>query len=150
MLASGIGGGPPELSTGAPSPGFFFGGGGGAFLAGDKVLSSINIGPSSCSGSTCLLEPPWDTTLSSSPYFEFISFADFRPEATCVPCRSLKLLNVDAAFRASEKDTDDGLSLNEDAVFNADCFSAQVVPCAAGSLGEEVRIWEKRDCSAFT
>jgi len=57
-----------------------------------------------------------------------------------------------AAVLASLKDTEDGSLRNEDAVFNAACFSANVVPwLGASGLGEDVEdIREKRDCSSLS
>lgn len=61
---------------------------------------------------------------------------------------------IDAAARASEKDTEDGSLRKEDAVFRAACFCAHVVPWPADvgascwPSGEEVENFAKRDWSS--
>src|ERR1700760_2555953 len=49
----------------------------------------------------------------------------------------------------SLSETDAGLFFRSFAVFNAACFSAQLVP-VAGALAEVVPSCENRDCSSFT
>lgn len=55
---------------------------------------------------------------------------------------------VDAALRASEKETELGSFLNSLAVFKAACFCAHVVPPLATGAGLAVFIFAKRDCSS--
>lgn len=70
------------------------------------------------------------------------------PAAACSPCLSRKLLAVDAAFRASENETDDGSFLKSLAVFKAACFCAHVVPPPAAGGGLAVFIFANRECSS--
>lgn len=75
-------------------------------------------------------------------------FAAVYPATACSPCLSRKLLAVDAAFRASENETDDGFFLKSLAVFKAACFCVHVVPPPAAGGGLAVFIFANRDCNS--
>lgn len=88
------------------------------------------------------------------PYFSFMPLSFFFPAATWSPCRSRKLLAVDAAFRASVDDTDDGSWWNELAVRRASFFCAVVVPsvgvAAAEWSGDDDDILENLPCNSLS
>lgn len=68
------------------------------------------------------------------PYFWLKLLALWYPDLTCSPCRWRKLLNVDAADRASETETDDGFLWKSAAVRSAACFCSVVVPSVGGGV----------------
>lgn len=67
------------------------------------------------------------------PYFWLRSPAAFAPFATCAPWRSRKLLAVEAAPRASLRETEEGSRWKLLMVWRADFFWDQEVPCPCAS-----------------
>jgi len=156
LLVNGIGGGASPASALEASLGFLLGGGGGAFLK-DTILSLtwiwelVGASTEDCAvarkGALARYCPAFSVRL----YLVFNLFADFQPEATWSPWRSLKLLAVETAFRASDNETEDGSLRNDCAVLNAACFSAIVVPWLGASAGaEDLPRPENLDCNSFS
>lgn len=144
FVPNGTGGG-----SAVPPSSRFFGGGGGAagFFPRPLVVGD---------GGGLAFDP--EARLLILPvmlYFWLKALALVRAAATWSPCRSRKLLAVEAALRASEKETCDGSLWSLFAVLRAACFSAHVVPDVAGAGAdededEEVLIPAKRDCSSLS
>lgn len=169
LLPIGIGGGscapPPPAAPPPPPPNpkFFFGGGGGAAFFPLALIGAAATVPDSCCpctgpGACCpdCCPPIIPPTLFEIPYLLLNRFAVPAAEATCAPCRSRKLLAVEAVARASERETEEGSFWNDCAVLKASCFCFQVVPppgfwgcCGCEAVLELLVVMrEKRDWSS--
>jgi len=146
LVPRGKGGGETTTAECECICGFFGGGGGGGFLLLNAAASADNgelaaalMGEEATgAGKFSVLGEEWfSMKLFKRPeilYFWLMALALVFPAAIWSLCRSLKLLAVEAAPRASDNVTEEGSLWKFWAVRIAACFCAKVVPSLGGGF----------------